>query len=344
MTAVGDSLNDPYRRSVLALMVGLSFALLALSLVGRATIEWGLVGDQLVVHGWVLTWLMVVTYGLRSLGLLDVLRFWFLGYFVVAAIAVLLGRATGALLGDGSELQIALAVPLVEETAKLLPIVVFVAWLKPKFTLPTLTDIVVGAFAVGAAFAFREDLVRGRLAADGFDGSFWGMAFPSTLHEGARFVAAHGGWSIVAAVGVGLVATHRVWWAYLVAGLGWALAVFDHSAVNSRGELSDELNSIMLDGNLVAAVLVVAVVGAVVHDTVVLRRAASLDDRFSSWLVPSSSSVAAWYSSTRYRHLLVGARLHAWRDLYRDQPVEDRRAMVGHLADLEIAVREPPSA
>lgn len=330
MTLQPGALDDRSNDRALAFGVGLGIAFVLVSFVGRAGGNWENIADHLLFHGWVLLWLMAVGWTVRSLGPLELARFWLFGYFAVAFVVLAIGEATEAQLGEDRELQIALLVPVLEETAKLLPIVLYLVALRPSLTLPTLTDIVAGGFAVGAGFAFREDLVRERVAADGFDTSFWGVAFPTTLYEGPRFIVAHGGWTIVAAVGIGLIVIHRRWWAYLVALVGWLLAIADHAAVNALGDAQDELDALTLDGNLLAGALVVVVVGALIHDAVIMRRAARLDDRFDSWELHGEPTVASVRAALRRRRLLTGARMHAWRDQTRGR-VRDRTAMVSRL-------------
>ena len=323
-------LTDRGNRGALALGVGLGVIAVAVSLIGRAGGNWAIIGDHLVFHGWVLLWIMVAGAFGRSFGVLEIARFWLFGYFLVAFVVLAIGEAGEAALGDDRELQVALVVPVLEETAKLLPLVVFFAVLRRRLTLPTLTDVVLGAFAIGAGFAFREDVVRERIAADGFDGSFWGVALPSALYEDPRLVVAHGGWTVVAAIGIGLVVLYRRWWSWAVAGVGWLLAVTDHAAVNSIGDLSDELDAITLDGDLLGGAFVLAVGGAIVHDAVVARRLARLDDRFAGWDRNASHTVASLVHALARRRLLTGARLHAWRDLRRGR-ARDRTELLARL-------------
>jgi RsiW-degrading membrane proteinase PrsW (M82 family) len=262
-------------------------------------------------------WLLVVTTFTRSVWFDEALRFWFVGYFTVMLVVLALGRPFVDWLGDDDAWRVGLVAPVIEELAKLAPLVLFIWLSRRRKRSPSLSDLILLGAAVGAGFAFAEDLARARTASDGFAGSVLGALFPTALRDYGLAVG-HVGWTIVAAAGLGIVVLHRRRLPAVVLGLVLiALAVADHARANlfsigTEGVLSD----VLLDGQLVGWVLPGVVVAVLVHDAVVLRWTARRDD----WYPPLPwtralplHGIAAWRHAGAYRRF----RAAVFVDLFR---------------------------
>jgi RsiW-degrading membrane proteinase PrsW (M82 family) len=331
--------RESRRRAVALLGVVLGFA----ALVGTLTavpgdVDVGALLTGLLFDGWLLLWLGAVTVGLRSLGLLDVARAWLLGWFVAYVVAYTLGTGAGWVFGADTGVQRVVIVPVVEELAKLLPVLAVVTWLRRRHVWPTLSDVLLVGLAAGAAFGAREDVIRDRVAASGF-GGVWGTLFPSTIHGEGVVVLTHPGWTAVAAVGVGLALLHRRPWAWLTGGALVALSVLDHAAQNARGDAGDRLVALLANGRIPAAALVLAILVAIVHDVVVLRATARADTVTTGVPLSRVARLAATAprlaaDAMTYRRLRVGGHLDSWRTRRHGRPLGDRSGLVGRLRAL----------
>lgn len=335
---------DAFGRSASAawLALGLSAAVAVVVVIQLADGDWGLPVLHTLYHWWVLGWLMAVTFGVRSMGLREVVRVWLLGFFVVYLLVWYPGTAIADVLGADSGLHTSGVVPALEELSKLAPIVFVVVLARRHLRWPTLSDFAVLGFASGAAFGLREDLLRDRIAAEGFSG-LWELAFPSTLDHDGRLVLTHSGWTLLASVALGVL------WTYRRNVLGWlvgvtllALVVVDHALQNATGGWATFFERVLLDGWLPALLMVAAIVGVVVHDTLVLRRVAAMD-RLTA---PSSPfgvleralrRPSALLPALQYQRLRTGGHMDSWRRRTAHRPQPDRSTMVRRLHRLDLA-------
>ena len=286
------------------------------------------IADSVAFHAYVLAGIAIMTIALRSVGLIAAIRAALLSYFLVAAVVWYLGNGAERLFED-SALQRSYLVPVLEETAKLLPVALFLGPLRDRLTWPGLTDLALLGFASGAGFAIHEDALRERVAADGFTWDGWSIVFPTSVHIDDRLVVGHGAWTLLAAVGLGVAWTHRRTWAWALGGVAIGVAIVDHGAVNARGDAYDDLARLLGDGRLVAAAVAAAVIGAVIHDAVVLGRTRRLDDRYQlPRLRPAVDRQLA------FRRLLNGAHHDSARTVRLGRTLGDRRPIVARLDDL----------
>ena len=322
----------------------------AIAAVLEARGHWGNLARHALLHGYVMAWLLVLTFATRTVGVREVLRFWFTGYFAVAFLVYVVGHALEHILPMGN-FQTAVLVPGIEETFKALPLGLWLLLQRPRGYHPTVSDLMVLGFATGAGFAFHEDLLWGRVAATGFGGSLWGRFFPTFFH-GSLFVVTHSGWTLLVGVGLGaayLYRSRRFGRFLVIAPL--LLAYLDHAAVNWRGRFARTLGASLLHGHLAGYAVVVCVIAVPIHDWLMLRWASKRDHAFPppsplrelSLLVPrgeavKGGSLEVWgerlrrfFTAVRYRRL----RAAVFTDLYRvrsqGRPAGDRGQVIATL-------------
>jgi RsiW-degrading membrane proteinase PrsW (M82 family) len=243
--------------------------------------DWGNFRRHAWYHLFVLLWMGAVTYALRSVGSREVLRFWLAGFFPATFIAFVVGEFSEGRLDPGN-FQTAGVVPVVEEIAKILPLILWTTLLRPKHRHGTLSDFLLLGFATGAGFAFHEDALYSRLASSGFDDGILGTLFPVFLSTG-QFAIAHAGWTALAGVGVGLISLHRRRPVAVIGGLALIVVpIVDHGVVNFRGDGADWLMTLTDDGRRPGWLLLAVVIAVVVHDAMALRWASDRDRLFPS--------------------------------------------------------------
>ncbi len=318
---------DAHERRLVPIGLVLSLPFLAWSIVGYAGTSSYEMTNSALFHGWVVVWLGLATIAVRSVGMADTVRVWLFGYFLVPLLVWLIGQGTGWVLGADSGPQRAVVVPLLEESAKLLPVLLFLGPLRRRWTWPGLSDLALLGFASGAAFAFREDAIRVRLAADGFDDGPWSWLFPTSVHIDERLILGHGLWTLLAAVGLGLAATYRRWWSWTVGGVIFLVPVVDHAAANTRGDAGERWASILAEGTLPAAIVVFVLVGALAHDGLALRAVRRTDDRYR---LPPLLGGNVWRGLQR-RRLLNGGHAHSRRTRRLGRSLGDRSSIVARL-------------
>jgi RsiW-degrading membrane proteinase PrsW (M82 family) len=187
---------------------------------------------------WTIAWLMMVAFTVRTLRLRDVARFWLLGFFAAAGIVALVGAGITAVTDPGI-LRTAILIPALEEMVKLALLGAFLLFAVRRRTRePSITDLAIVGFALGAAFAVHEDGLWVRVMADGFGSGFWGTLFPVFRHDpvtpiGPVTIMGHAGWGALIGLGLGL-AWHlrRFRLAWLFAVVATAVAFFDHMSIN----------------------------------------------------------------------------------------------------------------
>jgi RsiW-degrading membrane proteinase PrsW (M82 family) len=242
-----------------------SIVMVVVTLQRTAGADWGnfrqLGGYQLFV----VAWLIAVTYSVRTIGSREIIRYWLMGFFPVALVAYYISELFESLLGN-TNLQFGVAVPILEETLKFAPIVLWTTAQRPKHLHGTLSDFLVLGFAIGAGFSFQEDALYVRVASSGFDDGFLGNLFPVFLSTD-QFAITHAGWTALTGVGVGLISLYwRRPWARIVGLLLILAPIVDHAAVNWSGAGLSFMQSVTRDGRGAAWLLAFTVVGVVLHD------------------------------------------------------------------------------
>jgi RsiW-degrading membrane proteinase PrsW (M82 family) len=270
----------PLRRTARAARSSLVAIAVVIAVLRLPTIvdgEWSNVQDLIGYAAVALGWLLLASVFVRTITPRHVISFWLLGLFFAAPLV----EGIGAVLDDhvaGNAFE-AGAVPVLEELAKLLPIIGLAAvtgWTRRGVGA---IDLAILGFAVGAGFALYEDMLWGRMFASGFEGI--GMAFPTMLQD-PIVAAGHAVWTACAALGVGLLFLHRRHrWAWFVAPVLIVAPLADHAVINYRGEEYDSLRSFLLDGTLVPWLLLVGLVVALVIEIDIVRRSRRIDHVFA---------------------------------------------------------------
>lgn len=339
-----DTTRDTGLTIVNRVAFGFSLVVLAVTLARMADADWTNFRRHVGYHVFVVGWLAILTYGVRSVGSRELARHWLIGFFPVAFVAYVLGELTESVLGTGNS-QIGVAVPLVEEVVKFLPLVLWTTLLRPRHRHGTLSDFLLLGFVIGAGFSFHEDALYVRVAASGFDDGVLGTLLPISLDTGEQYAITHAGWTALAGVGVGIVSLHRHRTVARFSGAALIAApIVDHAAVNWIGDNGDAFRSATVDGRLAAWLLLAVVVGVVIHDRGTLRWIAAGDREFPRPSVGGDLAAAARGSPTeRLSGLLVRQRYRRRRnavliDLFsvrsRGVSAGDRR---GVRAELEFA-------
>jgi RsiW-degrading membrane proteinase PrsW (M82 family) len=274
-------------RTAVIRLGGLSLALVSAVALWPSLIRVGgaapLVGN-IVVHLYVLSWMMLASFTVRTIGVREVLVAFLLGVFVVPSLVFVPGTPVLDWLGATSPVIAVYWAPLLEETALLL-VVGLLAWRYTRRAgrAPGLADLFVGGFAVGAGAAIHEDALYGRLLAS-FPSTEIGPAFERTYSvlyptfgpplytvagEPTGLYSYHAGHGAYFGLLVGIVILlHRrhawVWW---ILPVGWAYGALEHGLANLQlqtGPLA--IRAAVGDGHVFAVLLVLAAPAVIVLD------------------------------------------------------------------------------
>ncbi|QGG94428.1 PrsW family glutamic-type intramembrane protease [Actinomarinicola tropica] len=252
--------------------LAVTVVLFALALPQLADGDWSDLRTSALHHGWVLVWLLALSYLARSRSLLNVLGAAMGGFFTAMWISLTVGGRTAEWLGAYDPWQLSFAVPVIEEVAKVVPLlIVILAWRGRPDGSPGAVDLAILGVASGAGFAFHEDALWSRVSGSGFDTPL-GWVLP-TAHTDAGIVAGHAGWTgmVGLALGIWVVNRRRRWTALLpVAAL--ALAIADHGLWNDP-VLRGDWRAVLLDGWLPVVLFLVGTAVALVIETRRVHRA-----------------------------------------------------------------------
>lgn len=236
----------------------------------------GPVLNNIVVHGYVLAWVMLVTIGVRSIGLRDVVPAFFLGMFLVPLIVfVPLGPVVDRL-GSGSGALATWWVPPFEEAA-LLGGTALMAWRLSRRVLrrPGPLDLFVVGWAVGSGYAIHEDALYGRFLANfsgktlvgAFEGAY-GWLFPTfatnspSVMDSAGPSTYHAGSGATYGLVLGLVILLIRRWplVWLAVPAAWLALTFSHGLYNHQiWQGPSVLRLLTFNGHAEPIVLVLAV-------------------------------------------------------------------------------------
>jgi RsiW-degrading membrane proteinase PrsW (M82 family) len=286
-------------------------------------------------HGYILAWMLLITSFTRTVSLRTLTAFWFVGVFPVMALVLAITRPIDELL-DGGELAYAYAGPLVEELGKALPIVLLFGYRiwRGGWQLSATDGLLLG-FMVGAGFAFHEDAGYDRVWGEGFGATPWSVAFPTLGYFRGAVLPYHDMLAALVGLSIGfgfLFRRYRLAWSVPVAV--WSLVLAEHITGNLRDIAgraafpADLIRNLLLEGELLPAVLFIGLLAVVFIEWRMLRTAARRDLVFPG--VPVSAVVSALRSLSR--HGL--SRLQAMR-IY----IRQRRSL--HYAILSRAALSP---
>lgn len=230
--------------------------------------SWGDMAEVALHNWWPVLLLLLVGFFARGRTLYHAVAGWFSGYFLAIAIAFLILEPTQDWLGDDSRWQSGVLVPIVEEAAKAIPVlIVYLSIRRAVWMKATVTDFTVLGLAVGGGYAFHEDALFARVLAEGFDG--WGLLFPAVVQD-PIFAVGHGVWTGLVGMGVGVALARRGRpLAWLPAIAAYAVVTLDHGMINDGRE-----RGALLDGKLPLWLLVVGIVVSLVVEMRVITNSA----------------------------------------------------------------------
>jgi RsiW-degrading membrane proteinase PrsW (M82 family) len=244
-------------------------------------------------HAYVLIWLLVITALGRTLPLRVLAAAFFVGMFPAMAVVLGIGFPLAGMLGTGSRLFDSVLVPVLEESAKSLPVLLFFWFLARRGTWqPSMTDGLLLGFLVGAGYALHEDAMKSHVFGSGFDGSELGFIFPTIQDERVRGVGRvfsfyHAEWTALMGLSIGAAfffrQRFRLSWLIPVAAL--AVIWLDHGGLNymiheAGGGISGVLRAPVLHGRLPVYLLLAGIVASVVTEVRLLRTMARRDYLF----------------------------------------------------------------
>lgn len=321
---------------------------------------WGNLSTVLLQHIWVLGILLVLSWPTRTVPVRTLVVFFFLGVYAVAVTAQLLGWP---LLWLTKELSVVglgrnLLIPAMEELLKVVPVLLYFGLGRRERLQPAAIDGLLLGFAVGAGFAFHEDMVASRSVGHGWHLTPLGLLLPTAAKIGGgfmgpslRWIAGHAGWTALAGLSVGLCALYRSrragWlrtWRVAIAGFG--LVLLDHASVNYSGPGDAFVDRLLLRGQLVPVVLGFAIAVVLLVEWILLRDSRLVADYFPS--IPRSKQLALLPPRSlrrllelrvvrSYQRLRRAAYLTLWR--WRREPPEREagRDVLGEVARFGVA-------
>ena len=189
----------------------------------------------------------------------------------------------------------AIVASITEETIKAAPVAAFLFLVARRNRWQTaVTDGLLLGYAVGAGFAFHEDLIKRVTSGSGWTATSWSGLFPTLLYQFGRPTLGHDGWTALVGVTLGLAALlrHRAR-VRLLPLAALAIVIADHGTANWIGRQGRHLpalvraaNGLLLNGYLPIVLLVAGIGAAVLVDWRVLRWGTVRDQ----WFPPLSGS------------------------------------------------------
>jgi RsiW-degrading membrane proteinase PrsW (M82 family) len=269
----------PLRRTARAARISLTAVAVAVAAIRLPAVvdgEWSNFRELLWYQVVTVGWLLLATVFVRTITPRHVISFWLLGIFFAGPLV----DGLGAILDErvsGNAFQ-AGVVPVLEELAKLVPVVGFAALMGRAGRGVGAVDCCILGLAVGGGFGIYEDMLWGRAFSSGFEGL--GLVFPSMLQE-PLFASGHMVWTGCAALGVGVLFLHRRRrWAWALAPVLIVVPWADHAIVNYGGEEFESMRSLVLDGTLTPWLLLAGLAVAVVLETGIVSRSRQADHLF----------------------------------------------------------------
>lgn len=229
--------------------------------------DWSQLRTSAGHHAWIVGWLFVVSHLARSRTLFNVAGAWLGGWFTAIWLSVTLGGQTGDWLGEQDVWQLTVAVPVIEELVKLVPLAVVLLLFRRRRGVgtPGAVDLALLGVAAGSGYGMHEDALWARVSSSGFDTPL-SWVFP-TMHTEVGTVAGHAVWTGLVGLALGFWATHkdrRI--TALVPLAAVALVIFDHGSWNDLGTRA-EWRGVLLDGWLVPGLLAAGLLVALVVET-----------------------------------------------------------------------------
>ncbi len=227
------------------LVFGLGVVVFGARLPGLADGDWGRLGDSAFQHAWLPLVILAVSVTVRGRSTQHTITAMFGGFFTASFLGHFLGDIAIDAMGD-NPWRLAAAVPLIEESAKLIPVLLVAAVWRGRQGTPGILDYGLIGVASGAGFGFHEDGLWRRVFGEGLDAPM-GWILPQ-LHESASgVVAGHAAWSGTVGLALGVVFARRLTFAWLGVPVTFAMVVFDHGSWNNV-QLREDWRWLLADG------------------------------------------------------------------------------------------------
>src|SRR5437660_8129421 len=273
---VAETIAHQWRTSPLQLIgrVGLALAIVAFLLQSPRFFRSPRASLDLFEIAYVFLWLTLVTTFTRTVSLSTVLAFFFVGAYGAFTTALLIGQLIIPLTGNTVAFS-AIVASITEETIKAAPVAAFLFLVARRNRWQTaVTDGLLLGYAVGAGFAFHEDLIKRVTSGSGWTATSWSGLFPTLLYQFGRPTLGHDGWTALVGVALGLAALlrHRAR-VRLLPLAALAIVIGDHGTANWIGRQGRHLpalvraaNGLLLNGYLPIVLLVAGIGAAVLVD------------------------------------------------------------------------------
>lgn len=258
-------------------------------------------------HAYVIVWMLVVTALGRTLPLRILAAGFLTGMYVAMALALGIGFPLSGLFGRDNRLFDSFLVPLLEESAKALPVLLFFWYVtRHKTWRPSMTDGLLLGYVSGTGFGIHEDVMYGRVWGGGFGVSEWSIFLPTiadfrVLGVGRAFGVYHAETTAIIglAIGAGFLLRERLRWWWAIPAVAFALGVLDHASFNymvseGGGGASATIRRLVLDGRLAVYLLLGGTAAAVIAEVLILRSMAARDTLYRA--IPLATQIG-WLRS-----------------------------------------------
>lgn len=230
--------------------------------------DWNRVRSSALHQFWLVALLLALSFRVRGRTAVQVLAGAMTGFFTSIWVSSVGGAALSDLLGAASQFRLAYAVPALEETVKLLPLLLVVWVWRHRGYAPGLVDFGLAGMATGAGFALHEDALWARLSSTGFDEPI-GWLLPS-VHADTGLVAGHVVWTGLVGLAFGVAFRKRGVRGLFIVLAVLAVVIFDHGSWNNAF-LRENWRWVLGEGWVTIVLLLVGVVAALTVDIQALR-------------------------------------------------------------------------
>ena len=256
-------------------------------------------------HAFVLGLMLVLTLGSRTVSLSTLGVFWLIGVWTVSVVGYLLESQLTSLFGVDSDslFQVAWSGPIIEETTRLAPVVIFLLLAGGSgYRHPSMSDGMLLGFAVGAGVSFTEDAHIGEilLSGDGWGAAKpWSLILPTISPLDSQYIALNNAlWAALSGLTIGVAVMLRHWrWTWPIALVGPLLSFTNHLMSNhytttefgipallGRGSdvpwIYDTIRNLTAGGRLQMVALIVGAIVVVVVELMILRWVGKRDRMF----------------------------------------------------------------
>ncbi len=220
---------------------------------------------------WPVFVVLVASVGIRSRSTVQVIAAGLGGFFTSVWLSQVLGEVAIERMGVASPVRLSLVIPMLEEAAKAVPLLIVAVTYWRRRGAPGIVDFGLLGMASGAGYAIHEDALWSRVASRSFDEPV-GLLLSSTYApSGGGVVAGHVVWTGLVGLAIGVAVTRRRLALTALVALAMAAVVFDHGSWNLLS-LRDDWRVLVANGWLTVGSFGIALVTAFVHDAIAVSR------------------------------------------------------------------------